>query len=335
MDLSDRTLLVIGGAGYIGSVLTRMLLAEGCRVRVLDNLIYDNGCSLSDIVSLDNFSFHRGDFCDEASLSRALDGVSDVILLAALVGDPICKKYEEEAHRVNLAGTIRLHDVLRAAHKGRFIFVSTCSNYGLMPEGTLATEESELNPLSLYAEAKVTVEQHILSQEKSDAFYPTILRFATAFGTSHRMRFDLTVSEFTRVFALGNEFLVYDEHTWRPYCHVRDISRAIMSVLSAPVDSVSGEVFNVGDDDGNYTKKMLVDLIAESLPECRVKYKEGDQDPRNYRVSFEKIRSKLGFSANFSVRSEVPRLVQAVRQGIYDDVESRRDFYGNYNIASS
>lgn len=332
MNHSDKSVLIIGGAGYIGSVLSRMFLANGTRVRVLDNLLYGNGSSLSDLISLEEFSFHRGDFCDEATLTRALDGVSDVVLLAALVGDPICKKYEEEARRVNLAGTMALYDALRASHEGRFVFVSTCSNYGLMPEGTLATEESELNPLSLYAEAKVAMEQHILSQETQGALCPTILRFATAFGTSHRMRFDLTVSEFTRIFALGREFLVYDENTWRPYCHVRDISRAIMTVLAAPAESVASQVFNVGDDDENYTKKMLVDLIRESVPDCQVKYKEGGFDPRNYRVNFEKIHKALGFSADFSVRAEVPRLIHAVRQGIFDDVESRKNFYGNYHI---
>ena len=127
-------------------------------------------------------------------------------------------------------------------------------------------------------------------------FCPTILRIATAYGLSQRMRFDLTISEFTRTLAIGEELVVYDADTWRPYCHVDDISRAIITVLESPADDVRGEVFNVGHSDENYTKRMVVDAVQEHLGGAgSVQFTEGGVDPRNYRVSFEKIRDQLGF----------------------------------------
>jgi nucleoside-diphosphate-sugar epimerase len=330
-----RVVLVVGGAGYVGNVLVRRLLASGYQVRVLDDLLFDHGSALAGVFEEPGFSFLRGDLCVEGDLERALDGVTDVVLLAALVGDPLCKKYPGLARKVNTEGSKRLFSALNGRGIDRFVFTSTCSNYGLRDTDEPATEESELAPLSLYAETKVELERFVLGQVSEVDLCPTILRVATAYGLSQRMRFDLTISEFTRTLAVGEELLVYDPDTWRPYCHVGDISRAVRTVLESPSDAVRGEVFNVGHSDENYTKRMIVETVLERLPrEGRVRYTEGGSDPRNYRVAFDKIASKLGFEPEFRIPVTVGNLIGAIDAGAFDDVDERPRFYTNHSVVS-
>ncbi len=328
----ERRVLVVGGAGYVGSVLVRKLLAGRYNVTVLDNLLYDHGSAVAGLIDVPGFSFIRGDLCDSAVVKEALEGATDVVLLAALVGDPMCKKYADLARRVNHDGAIRLIEGLVGRNLHKVIFLSTCSNYGLRPDDSLATETSELNPKSLYAETKVAVEHYLAENTPRFDFCPTVLRAATAYGASARMRFDLTVSEFTRTLAMGASLLVYDENTWRPYCHVNDIADAIITVLKSPTEEVCGEIFNVGSTEENYTKKMIVDIIQSHTQSGSVEYKVGGFDPRNYRVSFDKISTKLGFSNRHSVGRTVPHLIKGVQAGLFDDVELRKWFYGNYEV---
>ena len=328
----EKNVLVIGGAGYIGSVLVRKLLLKGYKVGVMDKLLYNNGASLATLIGNVNFTFSRGDFCDEHILQDSLADVTDVVLLAALVGDPICKQYPELARRINEEGAIKLFDYIDGSHINKFIFASTCSNYGLVSSDGHATEETELNPQSLYAETKVNVERHIIKNAPQVDFCPTVLRLSTAFGISARMRFDLTISEFSRTLALGEDLTVYDEHTWRPYCHVDDIAESIIRVLESPEEKVMGKIFNVGDNENNYTKQMIVDTILKNAGGGNVIYGEAGPDRRNYRVSFDKIFRLLGFKTRFSVEDSIKRLINAVRSGLFDDVEMRKNFYGNYFI---
>ncbi len=328
----NRKLLVIGGAGYIGSVLVSHLLNSYYSVVVLDKLFYNNKRSLADLMSNRAFSFIQGDFSDNSSLDKAMDGVTDVILLAALVGDPLCKKYPDEAKKINEDGSINLIKRLNRYTLDKFIFLSTCSNYGLRDTDDPADEKAELNPKSLYAETKVNVERYMINNIKSINYSWTILRSATAFGLSPRMRFDLTVSEFTRELALGRELLVYDENTWRPYCHVDDISDAILKVLEAPGKLVSGEIFNVGSNGENHTKRKIVDVITAQLKQNKVKYEKGGRDPRNYKVNFDKISKILDFRTKRTVEDSVEELINEIKAGRFTDIESDINFYGNYSI---
>ena len=328
----QRHVLVIGGAGYIGSVLTRKLLDCGYNVRVLDKLMYDNSPAVSYLLEDDNFSFIKGDFGDNAKLDQSLKNITDVVLLAALVGDPICKKYPDLAQKVNLDYPKNLFRKLKNRNINSFIFTSTCSNYGLQSDDKPANENSQLNPQSLYAETKVEFEKYILENLDNIDFSPTILRLSTAFGISPRMRFDLTISEFTKDLALGKELLVYDENTWRPYCNVNDISDAIVKVLELPKEKVYGEVFNIGSDQNNCTKKMVVELAQKHIKNAVVNYKKGGMDPRNYIVSFEKAKQVLDFNPRFSAEDSVIHLINAIENGLFNDIEIRKSFYGNYEI---
>jgi nucleoside-diphosphate-sugar epimerase len=332
---SDRQVLVVGGAGYVGSALSRRLLEVGHRVRVLDALIYDNGSSLAGLADRDGFEFVKGDMRSPEDVRASLDGVTDVVLLAALVGDPVCKRNPEAAREINVDGAQNVLEASDASGAERFVFASTCSNYGLRETDTPAAEGDELHPLSLYAETKVEMEGRILGKAADMDLNPTVLRVATAYGMSQRMRFDLTVSEFTRELTLGHQLDVYDADTWRPYCHVEDISTAVMTVLSESPDNVAGEVFNVGGDDSNYTKRMLVKAAQEALgDQGDVRWVEGGVDARNYRVSFAKIAGAIGFEPRHTVANAIANLVRAIRAGVFNDVDSRLGYYSNHTLVA-
>ncbi|HVP07651.1 MAG TPA: NAD-dependent epimerase/dehydratase family protein, partial [Candidatus Acidoferrum sp.] len=307
-----HNILVTGGAGYIGSVLVGRLLSEGYRVRVLDNLSYGGG-SLLAYLPHERFELLVGDTRKANDVERALDGIDGVVHLAAIVGDPACAWNPKLARDVNQAGSELLADVAVRRSVRRFVFASTCSNYGKMaePEG-FVDENSPLNPVSLYAELKVGFEKHLLAIRK-DGFTPICLRFATAFGLSPRPRFDLTVNEFTRDMALKKRLEVFGEQFWRPYCHTTDLARACITVLAADEEKVDHEVFNVGDTNQNYQKKTLVKIIAEQLPEGtgEVVFVHKDEDPRDYRVNFAKIQDRLGHHISRRVRDGVREIIDA------------------------
>jgi len=235
---------------------------------------------------------------------------------------------------VNRDATHHLIDSMAEKGTERFTFASTCSNYGIHEGDALATETSDLNPQSIYAETKIAVETYILENAAKLPYSPTILRFATAYGFSPRMRFDLTVSHFASELAVGGSLDVYDPDTWRPYCHVRDLSKAIMTVLAEDKAKVSGEVFNVGDTGQQFTKRMIVDEALKHLGEREVSYVSGDTDPRNYRVSFDKIAKQIDFTCDYSVERYVPSLINAVQNGVFTPSRSGNR-YGNYEIPES
>jgi len=326
---TNQHILIVGGAGYIGSVLVRVLLEQGYRVRVLDALLYDNHSAIADLLNNPSFSFIHGDLCDEATVREALRDVTDVVLLAALVGDPVCKKYPDLAQQINDIGTIHLIDQLVGRDIKHLVFMSTCSNYGLRETDSEAREDAELNPQSLYAETKVKVERYLLESTSRFDFASTILRCATAYGLSPRMRFDLTINEFTRELALGRDLLVYDADTWRPYCHVNDISRAIGLVLDAEPSAVAEQVFNVGSPGENYTKRMVVELLQQRLPSAQVRFQEGKVDPRNYRVDFSRIADRLGFRAKVTLTDFVVELIDVINKGRFADGDDQKRFYRN------
>ncbi len=328
----NKSVLIVGGAGYIGLVLTDHLLAAGYKVTCLDILIYQNNTCVITYLGNPNYRFIYGDLRDQNALNQALQGVTDVILLAGLVGDPITKKYPETARAINDEGVLRCIDFLNGKGLDRVVFVSTCSNYGLIKSNELADEAYPLNPLSLYSKSKVAAEQHLLANQGRVDYTPTILRFATAFGLAPRMRFDLTVNEFTRELALGRELLVFDAHTWRPYCHVKDFARLIQQVIEAPHGKIAFEVFNAGGEVNNLTKQGIVDTILVLLPDAKVRYQEHGSDPRNYRVNFQKVRETLGFEPEYTVEYGVKELLSAIHEHVFDRADLMRNFHGNYEI---
>lgn len=311
--------LVTGGAGYLGSVLVDLLLRKGLSIRVVDALTVGDGRSLLHVWGREGFDFVQGDIRVPEVRAAALERVHAVVHLAAVVGDPACSRQPDVARAVNLEATRDLVTAAATSGVHRFVFASTCSNYGKMEHGgELATEDWELRPVSLYAETKVAAELAVLA-ESTPELATTCLRFATVYGTSPRMRFDLTVNEFARDAFLNRELVVYGEQFWRPYVHVRDAAAAISSVLEASVANVEGEVFNVGSSHENFRKLDLIAFLLERIPDLAVKRVEQLDDPRDYRVGFDKIKSRVGFATARTVPDGIDELLAILASGAISD----------------
>jgi nucleoside-diphosphate-sugar epimerase len=309
---------VTGGAGYIGAVVAEELLAAGHAVTVLDSLLYGQR-EVAERLEERGAAFLEGDVRDAEARRAGLKGADAVVHLAAIVGDPACARAPEVAKEVNIDASLALLQEALAGGVERLVFASTCSNYGRMADPELAvTETAPLRPVSLYAEHKVEVEQMLLGSDLN-GLTATCLRFATVYGVADRMRFDLTVNEFTRDLWSGRRLEVYGERFWRPYVHVRDAAGAVRMVLGMPPERVAGRVFNVGRSDENYRKLDLVDLITDRLGHGEVSYVHRDEDPRDYRVSFDRIRRELGFVPAIRVTGGVDELVDALEQKTFGD----------------
>jgi nucleoside-diphosphate-sugar epimerase len=315
---------ITGGAGYIGACATRELLARGHDVTVLDALLHGQervAAALEEVGA----RLIRGDVRDAAARRTALDRADAVVHLAAIVGDPACAKDPALSQAVNVEATRALVGDAEAAGVARILFASTCSNYGRMADPLVAVDETApLAPVSLYAEQKVAVERELLGRPAGTLPVPTCLRFATIYGVAERMRFDLTVNEFTRDLWDGRTLDVYGEQFWRPYVHVADAARAIASVLSAPEEAVARRVFNVGHSDENYRKVDLVELIRRRLPAAEVRYVHRDEDPRDYRVAFTRIRDELGFAPAMRVADGVDEVIRGLEEQRFGDPFDRR-----------
>jgi nucleoside-diphosphate-sugar epimerase len=318
------TTLITGGSGYIGSLLAKELLENGHGVRVLDSLLHGQ----EDIAAEQEqagIEVVRGDIRDADARAKALEGAEAVVHLAAIVGDPACALDPEVSNDVNVKATESLVADAKAAGVSRLVFASTCSNYGRMADPTVPiTEDGELRPVSLYAEQKVGMEKLILGDGSSNGLSPTCLRFATVYGVGRRMRFDLTVNEFTRELWADRELEVFGEQFWRPYIHVRDAGRAVRTVLEAPLEKVRGNVFNAGRSGENYRKLDIVEEIGKKTDKGKVSYVSKNEDPRDYKVSFDKIKAELGFETLMTVPDGIGEILAALDAEQFGDPYSPR-----------
>ena len=320
---SKGHVLVTGGAGYVGSLTSGTLLRAGYRVRVLDCLMH-GGAPLLGLYGPE-FSFVKGDIRDADVAGRALEGIDAIVHLAAIVGDPACSREPELAWQTNHDAAIQTYELAKRTGVRKVVFASTCSNYGKMEDASsYVNEDSKLAPVSLYAESKVAVEKTLLS-EKGNGPSTTVLRFATVFGLSPRMRFDLTVNEFTMEALVKRKLVVYGEQFWRPYVHVRDAARAIRLILDSDEGRVRGRVFNVGDTAQNYQKKGIVELVRSQISgELEIQSVHKQEDPRDYKVSFARIQQELGFSITATVQDGVVEVMDAISKGVFSDLNDSR-----------
>lgn len=308
---ANKAVLVVGGAGYIGAILVAKLLARGIYVRLLDNLMYGDE-ALKPVLGHSNLQFIQGDCRNIEDVVRAMNNVSSVIHLAAIVGDPACAAEDENAMQINYAATRMMLEITKGNGIERFVFASSCSVYGASDD--LMDERSVTEPISLYAETKLNSE-HVLLEAKSGAFHPTILRFATVFGLAPRPRFDLVVNLLTAKAIQEGVITIFNGDQWRPFIHVDDVAEGILLTLFAPIEAVSGEILNIGDDRLNFTLRQVAEKIQSQVPNTRVEYIENN-DRRNYRVSFKKAHDCLGFRARYSLEDGVEQIRGAYKVGL-------------------
>ncbi len=310
----NDVVLVVGGAGYIGSIVVRTLLKRGFHVRVLDSLVYGDS-AIEEVLDHPRLEFLRGDCRNIQDVVGAVRGAGAVIHLAAIVGDPACDQDHKTAREINYAATRMMVEIAKGEGVGRFIFASSCSVYGAS-EQTM-DEHSQPQPISLYADTKVDSEQALLGAATAN-FHPTILRFATIFGLSPRPRFDLVVNLLTAKAIKERVITIYNGRQWRPFLHVADAAAAIVRVLEAPVALVGSQIYNVGDSRLNYTLTDVANMLVRFFPATVVEHVD-NADRRSYRVSFQKIKGQLGFSCSRSLEDGIREIKAAFESGQISD----------------
>jgi len=318
--MSGQHILITGGAGYIGSTLTAELLRQNYRVTVLDSLLF-GGESLLPFLSHPNFHFIKADVTEPRALRDAVrrDEAPDALIhLAGIVGFPACQAVGKQvAWKYNFDATRMVFEQASDLGVERLISASTYSNYGLSPDGKPVTEETPLNPQSLYAETKIAAEEYLLGQ-KDAACAPLLFRFATLYGLSPRTRFDLIVNQFVLEAFTKRELIIYQRGYSRSFVHIRDVVRGVIMGLEAEQGKIRGQVFNLGGENGNYTKNEIVNLILKRMPETVVQYKDltFGGDMRDITVSFEKIKRALGFETTLTVDDGVREVLFALKSGL-------------------
>lgn len=323
--------LVTGGAGYIGSALVAALIQRGDSVTVLDDLWF-GGESLLPFLSFDTFRLIKCDLCADSMPGDVMNEVDCVVHLAAIVGFPACEKAGREfVGRNNVQGTQRVYEMAKKSGVKRIIFASSYSSYGESRDGDPVTEESPLYPKSLYAESKIEAERFLRNQTDPDSPAPICLRLATVFGLSPRMRFDLMVNQFVLEAYTRGRLELYQENFKRSFVHVRDVARAIIYSINAPLEQIRNQVFNVGSENLNTSKQELVELIQSYLPHLKLEYRDfafaGDM--RSIHMSFEKMRRVLQFEAQIGLKQGIEELLWTLRHGIISDPSSER--YRNHS----
>ena len=319
--MSDRHVVITGGAGYIGSFLTSELLRANYRVTVLDSLLF-GGESIIPFLHHPKFHFVKADVTEPRAIKDSLKDnwqkPDAVVHLAAIVGFPACQAVGRQvAWRYNVEATEKVFEQATDLGVERFVFASTYSNYGLSPEGKPVTEESPLNPQSLYAETKIAAEEFLLSQ-KDATCAPLLFRFATLYGMSPRTRFDLIVNQFVLEAFTKRSLIIYQRGYSRSFVHIQDVVRGVIMGLEALRPKIQGEVFNLGTDNGNYSKDDIVRLVLKRMPETVVEYKDltFGGDMRDITVSFAKIKQVLGFETKLDVDDGIRDLLFALKSGI-------------------
>jgi nucleoside-diphosphate-sugar epimerase len=286
------------------------------------------GCEpLAEFAGNQNFELIEGDTTNIAKLTEAMKGVSAVVHLSGLVGDPACAVDTQFTRHTNIIATRMAKEVAQSMGVQRFVFASSCSVYGVSDREV--SETDQLNPVSLYAETKIDSERELLSAAR-DEFYATVLRFATVFGHSRRPRFDLVGNLFTAQAVTDGVITVIGPNQWRPFIHVRDLARAIVMVLHADPALVQSQIFNVGDKRLNMTIQQLAERVRDvcgRYREVTISVTDNLQDRRNYAVSFEKIESMIGFQANTLIEPGIAEMAAAFQNGLYQHY--REQVYSN------
>jgi nucleoside-diphosphate-sugar epimerase len=325
----EKHILITGGAGYLGSQACGHLLRLGYEVTVVDDLLY-GGESLLAYFSHPQFHFLKANVCEPRTIRSAIDpklpAPEAILHLAGIVGFPACQAVGRHvAWRYNVEAAQQVFDQANELGVKRFIFASTYSNYGISGRDEPATEESSLNPQSLYAETMAAAEKYLLAQSDADCA-PLVFRMAHLYGLSPRPRFDLLVNQFVWEAYSKRTLLIYQRGYSRSFMHVSDAVRGLITGLQCEEKKVRGQIYNLGSATGNLSKDKIVEVILQRLPETTVNYKDltFGGDMRDFHVSFKKIQEQLGFETRFTIEDGVREVLNALRSGIIDNPKDPR-----------
>lgn len=318
-------ILITGGAGYIGSVLTSTLINEGHFVRAIDTLWFEPSTPLQ-FINLNNYEFIKGNITEPHIIKEALKDIDYIIHTAAIVGDPASKLFPELTEKINNVASKQLIKLAKESAVKGIIFFSTCSNYGV--SDSLANENSPLNPLSLYAETKVRVEKYLIEEKPIDYI---ICRLSTVYGLSPRMRFDLTVNDFTVNAYYSKKLDIFLPMSYRPYVHVYDIS-LVMKQFISKFDECKNDVYNLGFPGENYQKIEIANIVKKYIPDLEINILKEGGDKRDYRVDFSKIHKKLQLNQQFNVEKSVAHTINALKYGIFQNYTDKKYYNTTPNI---
>jgi nucleoside-diphosphate-sugar epimerase len=326
--------LVIGGAGYLGSVLVERLLEKQYPVKILDNFIYGKR-SVKKYTGNDKVEITEGDIRNIETVNKAVNSAGSVILLAAVVGDPASALRPDQTVETNYLASHMIASACKIKGINRFIYASTCSVYGVGKE--ILDENAPLNPVSLYAKTKISSEQSILQLVDSN-FAPSIMRMSTLYGYSPRMRFDLVVNTMTMTAFTENKINVFGGEQWRPLLHVKDAAESYIKLLEADINDVRGKIYNVGSEEQNYKIKKVSEIIGKAISETSgkevpVKIEKTNTDERDYRISFKKIQEELDFNVNHTIDEAAKEIFTNLNSGLIGDPK-QKVYYNHYFDAS-
>ncbi len=328
-ERTTHSILVTGGAGYIGSHLCRMLLESGHKVTVVDKFMFGSS-SISTLQYFypNEFKMVSGDIRDSDCIRSVIKGHDTVVHLAAIVGDPACSVRVDEAVEVNYEATKALAKSADNAGVDHFIFASTCSVYGASEEWL--DETSEVKPISLYGQTKMSSEKFLLSEQFKNLEI-AILRLGTVFGLSPRMRFDLVVNYLTQKAIMDGEVHIFGGNQWRPFVHVKDVARAFAQFVQMNNwNDIAHNIFNVGSDKYNYKITELGNVLKTVFPRITVSVVKEAQDHRSYKVRFSKIQEIAKFYANTTLIDGIKEISNAIWNGMI--VDPQKSQYYNYRV---
>jgi nucleoside-diphosphate-sugar epimerase len=323
-----KRVLVTGGAGYIGSQTVRKLLQKGYKVRILDNFIFGDA-SVKELYSNPDFEVHKGDIRHIEDLVASLKECFGVIHLAGIVGDSACEIDPDATHAINYEATKLIVEVAQYRKVSRFVFASTCSVYGAAEEYQL-NEGSVLNPVSLYAESNLRSEAIILRGFERTETVPVIVRFATVYGKSYRMRFDLVVNILSAKAVKDGRIKIYGGNQWRPNVHVEDAADALIRCFEEKDVRVAHEIFNIGSNEQNYRIIELGELVCKILPGTEMDVLAESPDARSYYVSFDKAVHVLGNKVNHTVEDGVLEIKELFDSDLIPDYLNDRYYNVKY-----
>jgi nucleoside-diphosphate-sugar epimerase len=317
--------LVVGGAGFLGSVLTQRLLLRGFRVRILDSFIYGRR-SLNPLLNNGNLEIVEGDLRNIHTCVNSLKDTDAVVLLAAIVGDPASKIRPTETIETNVLATQALAYACKLHHINRFLYASTCSVYGIGAEQL--DERAALNPVSLYARTKIESEKIILGMG-DEYFSPTILRMGTLYGYSPRMRFDLVVNTMSMKSFTEGKIQVFGGKQWRPLLGVEDAADVYIRCIEADLQDVGNQVFNVGSEFQNYQIDEVAKIIGSALGDIPISRDDSNLDARDYRVCFNKLTRILQFKPQQAIDTAAREIFEKLKSGLIRN-PARKIYYNHY-----